>query len=69
MTTNSEQRRLDLGDSPADIATLHQAYHSVPALALEGISFQRAIATDSIRRCLRNITEARLRARDKVRRT
>lgn len=59
------QTPLDLGDSPADIASLHEAYFRVPALAREGISFQRAIATDAIRRCLQNITEARLRARSR----
>lgn len=65
-TPINPQVPLDLGDSPADIASLHQAYHTVPQLAREGISFPRAIATESIRRCLVNITKARMRARAKA---
>ena len=57
---------LDLGDSPADIASLHEAYFRVPELAQEGISFQRALATDSIRRCLVNLSEVRLRTRSRA---
>lgn len=64
----NSQASLDLGDSPADIASLHEAYFRVPELARQGISFQRAIATDPIRRCLQNVTEARLRARGERRR-
>ena len=57
------QQPLPLGDSPADIASLHEAYFRVPELARQGISFQRAIADEAVRRCLKNITTARLRAR------
>jgi hypothetical protein len=60
---------LDLGDSSADIASLHEAYFRVPDLAREGISFQRALATDSIRRCLVNLSEVRLRTRSRVSRS
>jgi len=60
--SRQEQQSLPLGDSPADIASLHEAYFRVPELARQGISFQRAIADESIRRCLINLNVARLRA-------
>jgi hypothetical protein len=57
------QQPLPLGDTPADDASLRIAYSHVPDLARNGITYERAVQIDSIRRCLTNISEARLRAR------
>jgi hypothetical protein len=57
------QQPLPLGDAPADDASLRIAYSRVPELARNGITFERAIQIDSIRRCLTNISTAWLRAR------
>jgi hypothetical protein len=61
------QQSLPLGDAPADDASLRIAYSSVPELARNGITFERAIQIDSIRRCLTNIIEASLRAQTEAR--
>jgi len=57
------QQPLPLGDAPADEASLRIAYSHVPELARNGITFERAIQIDSIRRCLTNISDASLRGR------
>ncbi len=60
------QAPLALGDERDHDTPLRDAYVSVPELARRGISFERAIADDVMRRCLANIAEARLRARAKA---
>jgi len=57
------QQLLPLGDAPTDDASLRIAYSRVPELARNGITFERAIQIDSIRRCLTNISDASLRGR------
>jgi len=61
-----EQRSLPLDDDPASDLSLRTAYSRVPELARNGITFDRAIQIDSIRRCLTNIIEARLRAQNQL---
>ena len=57
------QQSLPLGDRLDDEPSLRIAYSRVPELARNGITYERAIQIDSIRRCLTNISDASLRAR------
>ena len=63
-----EQGSLALTGDPRSDASLRIAYSRVPELARNGITFDRAIQIDSIRRCLTNISTAWLRARAEARR-
>jgi len=57
----SEQGSLPLGDAPADIASLRDAFER-SGLPAQGYTFDHAIADETLCRCLANIVEARLRA-------
>jgi hypothetical protein len=63
------QQPLPLGDAPADDVSLRIAYTRVPELARNGITYERAIQIDSIRRCLVNLSEVRLRTRSRASRS